>query len=358
MAQIHQLKVQSVTNNTPDTITIHFEIPTHLKSEYDYEPGQYLTLEVEINGKKERRAYSMCTSPLTDVFPGVTVKRLEGGLVSNHLNDHIKAGDTINVLPPFGTFKADLNPSQAKHYLLVGAGSGITPLMSILKSVLNVEPNSKVSLLYGNRTEDSIIFYNELNELRNQSEGRLNIIYTLSQAKGLWFGETGRIDADKVKGFLQSYAIDDLGKEYFICGPGDLIKLTEATLQEVGIADQYIHREFFVLPTKEKSTEAATVATAPSNNGSYEVKIIVDKGEHVFTVNPNETVLDAALDANIDVPFSCMSAACATCRCKLEAGTVEMEDSEILSKKEKAQNYVLSCQAHPTSDGVVLNFDV
>ena len=357
MSQIHKLKVQSVVNNTNDTITIAFEIPTHLKSEFDYEPGQYLTIEIMVDGKKERRAYSMCSSPLTDVYPAVTVKRLEGGLVSNYLNDHVKAGSELNVLPPYGNFTVNLNPDNAKNYLLIGAGSGITPLMSITKSILNLEPNSTVSLLYGNRTEESIIFYKELNELRNQNQGKLNIIHTLSQAKGLWFGETGRIDAEKVKGFVNSFANSDGHKEYFLCGPGELIKLAEATLSEMGIGEQFIHKEYFVLPAKEQ-TKANTATAASTATEAYEVKIIVDKQEHVISVKPNETILDAALDENIDVPFSCMSAACATCRCKLEAGTVEMEDSEILSKKEKAQNFVLSCQAHPTSAGVVLNFDV
>lgn len=357
MAQTHKLKVHRVDNNTKDTITITFEVPTHLKSEFDYEPGQYLTIEIPIEDKKERRAYSMCTSPITDVFPAVTVKRLEGGLISNFLNNNAKEGLELDVLPPYGTFTADINPTHKKHYFLFGAGSGITPLMSITKSVLSMEQNSKVSILYGNRTQETIIFYDELNELRNQYPNRLNVIHTLSQASGLWFGGTGRIDETKIKEFINNYAQDNLSKEYFLCGPGDLIKLVESVLQSVGINEQYIHKEYFVLPTKEKSGAEATAATAQTGS-AQEVKIIVDKQEHTIQVQANETVLDAALDANIDVPFSCMSAACATCRCKLEAGTVEMEDAEILSKKEREQNYILSCQAHPTSPGVVLNFDV
>lgn len=355
-SRTYPLKVKAVDTNTADTKTISFEIPTHLKAEYDYEPGQYLTIEVSINGKRERRAYSMSSSPLTDVYPAVTIKRLPGGLVSNYLNDHVIEGTELAVLPPYGEFTVDLNPENKKHYFLFGAGSGITPLMSMIKSILQIEPQSKISLLYGNRQQDSIIFYDELNQLRNNHSERLNIIYTLSQAKGLWFGESGRIDVPKIKNILDLYAGDSLSKQYLLCGPGDMIKLVEETLLASGIPENFIKKEFFVLPSKEKTESSEAVA---SNSGEdYTVTIKVDRASHNIKVGSNETILDAALDADIDVPFSCMSAACSTCRAKLETGTVSMEDDEILSKKEKEQNYILTCQAHPTSDGVVVNFDV
>jgi len=354
-SRTYPLKVKAIDTNTVDTKTISFEIPTHLKAEYDYEPGQYLTIEVTINGKKERRAYSMSSSPLTDVYPAVTVKRLAGGLVSNYLNDEISVGSELSVLPPYGEFTIDLNPEKKAHYFLFGAGSGITPLLSMIKSILQIEPESKVSLLYGNRQKDSIIFYNELNQLRGENTDRFNIIYALSQPQGLWFGETGRIDEAKVKNVLDTHAGDALPKQYLICGPSDMIKLVEETLLSSGISERFIKKEFFVLPTKEKEESKDAASNA---NEDYEVTIKVDRASHTIKVGSNETILDAALDANIDVPFSCMSAACSTCRAKLESGTVSMEDDEILSKKEKSQNYILSCQAHPTSDGVVVNFDV
>jgi len=354
-SRTYPLIVKAIDINTVDTKTISFEIPTHLKAEYDYEPGQYLTIELNINGKRERRAYSMSSSPLTDVYPAVTVKRLTGGLVSNYLNDNVLVGTELAVLPPHGEFTVDLNPENKTHYFLFGAGSGITPLMSMVKSILQIEPQSKISLLYGNRQQDSIIFYDELNQLRNNNPDRLNIIYTLSQPKGLWFGETGRIDTTKVKNILDLYAGDALPKQYLLCGPGDMIKLVEETLLTAGIQESFIKKEFFVLPSKEKTVSQETNANTGKD---FEVTIKVDRTSHTIKVGSHETILDAALDADIDVPFSCMSAACSTCRAKLESGTVSMEDDEILSKKEKAQNYILSCQAHATSEGVVVNFDV
>ncbi len=348
------LTVSEVANNTADTITITFDIPTHLKNEFDYDPGQYLTLEVEINGKKERRAYSMCTSPLTDLQPAVTVKRLPGGLVSNYLNDNIKAGDTIKVLPPYGNFVVNLNESHQKQYIIYGAGSGITPLMSIIKSVLSFEKQSKVALLYGNRNEDSVIFRSELAALQQAHSERFQITHTLSQAQSLWTGETGRIDVEKIKSFAFKYGDNNLQKEYFICGPTDMIVLAVQTLEEMHIAANNIHKEYFVLPDKEPDAE---IVEAVNESGPQKVKVIHENQEYEIEVSPNESILDAALDNDIDAPFSCMAAACATCRAKVLSGKVVMDDREMLSDEEIEEGYVLTCQAHPVSADVVLTFD-
>ena len=354
MSKTYPLSVTKVENNTADTITIEFGIPTHLKSEFDYEPGQYLTVEVDLDGKRHRRAYSMCTSPLTDLSPAVTVKRLEGGLISNYLNDNVKVGDKLKILPPYGNFVPSLNDENQKHYVLFGAGSGITPLMSILKSILTFETKSKLSFLYGNRNEDSIIFREELNALAEKYPDRFNLVHTLSQASESWNGNVGRIAAENAKDFVWKYADDDWNKSYFICGPTGMIKTVEQTLLDMGISAEFINREYFVMEEKETPEE---IVAAVNESGPQKVKVILDNQEFEVEVSPNETILDAALDNNIDAPFSCMAAACATCRAKVVSGNVVMDDREMLSDEEIEEGYVLTCQAHPTTADVVINYD-
>jgi len=354
MAQTYLLKVKEVNNNTTDTKTLVFDVPAHLSSVFDYEPGQYLTLEFNIDGKKERRAYSMSSSPLTETAPAVTVKRFPGGLISNHINDNVVAGDEINLLPPYGNFVPQLNESNAKHYVLISAGSGITPIISILKSILSFEKESKVSLLYGNRNEESIIFHQELKQLQEKYADRLNLELTLSQAPESWSGLVGRIDAQKISDFVFKYANDDSQKEYFICGPSGMIETTEQSLTEMKIDPKFIHKEYFILPKKDPEPE---VTQAIQDAGKQMIKVILDNEEFEVEVSPNETVLDAALEKEIDAPFSCMAAACATCRAKVLSGTVIMDDREMLSDEEIAEGYVLTCQAHPTSADVVISYD-
>jgi len=353
----HPIKIRNVQKNTKEAITIEFEIPDRLKSEFDYEPGQYLTLEVEIDGKRERRAYSMCTSPLSDLHPAVTIKRLKGGKVSNYLNDTAKEGQILQVLPPLGNFLVHLNENHRKQYFLFGGGSGITPLMSILKAIISFEKNSTIALLYGNHEKDSIIFYNELAALQNQFPERFTLTHALSIPSSLADGNalSGRIDADKVKQFLQKHNNADLEQEYYICGPEGMIRTVDETLKSIPVGFLYIHKEYFVLEEKAKDPETVV---AIENNGATKVTIIIDQQEHQIEVNPNESILDAALDNNIDAPFSCMSAACATCRAKVLSGEVVMDDSEMLSEKELAENYILTCQAHPTTPNVVITYDV
>ena len=351
----YTLTIKSLTRNTQNAVTFGFEIPTSLRSEFDYEPGQYLTLELEIDGKKVRRAYSMNSSPLMDPYPLITVKRLKGGLVSNYINDNCKVGDSMEVLAPFGTFVPQMSSSNKKHYLLFAAGSGITPVISILKSILNFESNSKVSLLYGNRNAENILFNNELSQLNHEYDGRFVLKHTLSDPQGTWNGLMGRIDKIKVNSFIDGFAADDLAKEIFVCGPGEMIDTVISTLKERGFQSDQIHKELFFIEEKEQSAEIQQVI---AESGKQQIKVILDQKEHLVEVNPNESILDAVLDANVDAPFSCMSGACATCRAKVISGKVIMDDDEVLSEKEISEGYVLTCQAHPVEGEICLNYDV
>jgi len=353
--QTYPLTIIDVQRNTADSSTIFFDVPVELQSTFDYEPGQYLTLELEIEGKKVRRSYSFCSSPVSDTNLAVTVKRIEGGLVSNYLNDNAASGQVIKVMPPMGAFVPEMNPDVATHYILFGAGSGITPLMSIIKSVLEVEPKSKVSLLYGNHNEDSIIFLNELSEVERQFEGRFRVRHTLSQASDNWKGDRGRIDGGKVMHYLKDYKKNEERNRYFICGPTGMIQDVENNLLAAYVQQEEISREYFVVPEKETSKEV--IAAAGNPDGSATVKVIYDQQEHDIKVTPNESILDAAIDADIDPPFACMAAACATCRAKVLQGSCSMDDREMLSDEEIEQGYILTCQAHPTSADVIISYD-
>ncbi len=345
----YPLAIKKVVKETADAISISFEIPAHLKSEFDYDPGQYLTLEVMVDDRKERRSYSLCSSPLLDHLHTVTVKRLEGGLVSNYLNDHCFEGMLVNVMPPMGEFIVDLNERQAKHYILIGGGSGITPLMSILKSVLDFETQSKVTLLYANRNVASIIYKNQLDEMEQHHQGRFKIIDVLSQPLDSWSGQRGRLDEEKLGDLLDFFGGGG-DREYFLCGPNGLIDTALATLEKRGVAKEKIHKEYFVIQPKE----GAATGSASSDRV---VKIKFEGDTYETKVAAGTVILDAAIDADIDPPYACKAAACCACRAKLVSGKVEMDDREILTDEEIAAGYILTCQAHPVTDDVVVDYD-
>ncbi len=353
--QTYPLTISKVAKSTSEAVTISFAVPADLKAEFQYLAGQYLTLELEIDGNMVRRSYSFCSSPSTDEDLAVTVKRVKNGLVSNYLNDHAAVGQSIKIMPPMGVFVAETDANAEKHYHLFGAGSGITPLMSIIKTVLMKEPKSAVHLLYGNHNEDSIIFREELASLEKQYANRFTVQHTLSHPSGAWTGEKGRIDGAKVMYFLQKHKKNENTNRYFICGPTEMIQSVENNLLAAYIQQEEIKREYFVLP--EKKVNAEVQGAAMNADGTATVKVIYEQTEHSIKVSPNESILDAAIDADIDPPFACMAAACATCRAKIVSGSASMDDREMLSDEEIEQGYILTCQAHPTSSDLVISFD-
>ncbi len=356
----YSLNVRSVKAETADTNTITFDIPADLKSTFAYKQGQYLTLKFDLNGQEARRAYSMSSSPMEDGI-SVTVKRVKDGLVSNHIGDNVRAGTPIEVMPPEGRFYTKLSPEQKKTYYLFGAGSGITPLMSILKTILEQEPKSSVHLFYGNRNEDSIIFKSDLDALQSRYAGQLSVEHILSQpkkeksgwlsrAKISWTGKVGRLGAKTIKEFLAAHPAHAQQSEYFICGPGDMITTVERTLKNMNIPADTIHAEHFTSSVAEgdkvKGVEGSLVTV--QLNGEA-IQIAVPSGK---------TILDTLIKEGYDPPYSCTSGACSTCLAKTIKGKVKMDVHYAIDDDEVAQGFILTCQSHPMTDEVEVTYDV
>lgn len=348
MSKFHLLKVAAVKQETNDAISIAFEVPADLQNQFSYTQGQYLTIQASINGEDVRRAYSLCSSPATGELPMVTCKRVDGGKMSNYLNNEVKVGSTLNVMEPQGRFFTSMDATNTKHYILVGGGSGITPLFSILKTVLLKEPNSKISLIYGNRNNDSIIFKNELSELVTKHSDRLNIIHSLDN-------EHGMLTADKIAQHIQSVHGNISNREYFLCGPQGMMEQAQIAFKNLNLPTANVHIEFFSSPTSTEKKEEVKKEAAMDFEGS-KVFVMLGGKEKEIIIKDKTTILHAAIKAGMDAPFSCEAGICSTCMAKVSEGTVKMDENNILSDEEIARGYVLTCQAHPTSKIVRLEY--
>lgn len=357
--QFHKLNVSNIVRETEDATTISFEIPSNLKEEFKYKHGQYLTLRFFFEGKDERRAYSICTSPDADDYLAVTVKKVTGGEVSPYLNSLLKVGDTIDVMPPLGNFTIDLDDSNKKAYILFAGGSGITPIISILKSILHRETQSKVILVYANSNEDTIIFRDALINLKEKFADRLTVIHQLSKPikNGVEHTE-GRIDKQRCLGIVKLLDHSIIANaEYFMCGPGGMMKEIEAALLELNIDKKKIHQESFTVAENEGTEVVKHHDTHAPDEKVEKVKVILYGEEHEITIADGDTILVAGIKAGIDPPFSCQIGACSTCRAKLKGGKVEMEADDALSEEEIEDGFVLTCTSHALTNNVVVDYD-
>ncbi len=347
------LKVREVIKETDDTVTLYFEQPEPF---LEYKPGQFLTLILEFDGKEQRRSYSLCTSPYVDPFPGISVKRVEGGLFSNYLNEKIFPGKTINTLAPMGHFTADFHSKNQRHFFLIAGGSGITPIIGILKSALINEPKSKVTLLYCSRNESQIIFRSELEKLAAANPDRLQIIHNLSQPSAEWSGLKGRLSKETILEHVQRAEQDsNFSKEYFVCGPEGIMDSSLEVLAELGVSKEIIHRESFFSAAAQKAHEAAVNGQA--GGLTREVTIELEGEEHLITVSPEKTILESGLAQDLNMPYSCQSGLCTACRGKLLSGEVKMDEDAGLSEKEIAAGYVLCCVSRPISSDVKVRIE-
>jgi ring-1,2-phenylacetyl-CoA epoxidase subunit PaaE len=344
------LVVNNIVQETKDAITIIFDQPA---SPLEYKSGQFLTLIIPVDGKEIRRAYSLCSSPFLGELPAVTVKRVDGGKMSNWLADKLKKGDRVKVMAPTGQFTTEFSASNKRHLVLFAGGSGITPMMSIIKSTLTKEPESIVSLIYCNRNIDSIIFRDELARWETKFEGRLHVIHILDEAPMNWQGYSGLLNPEMLKKLFERIPSWGITKTtYLMCGPEGMMKNVESLLGQHQIPKEKVFKESFVQGTIDKEKKDTIVDA--SGNVAREVTVRYDGNEFKFKVEPNRTILETALDQGIDLPYSCQSGLCTACRGKALSGVVKLDEEEGLSQSERAEGYVLTCVGHPMSDDVVI----
>jgi ring-1,2-phenylacetyl-CoA epoxidase subunit PaaE len=342
----HSLKVLEVVKETADAISIVFEQPA---SKLEYKSGQFLSLITDINGKSVRRSYSLSSSPFTDNNLAVTIKRVEGGLMSNYLCDQVKVGDVIKVMEPMGHFTTEFSAANKRHIIMFGGGSGITPLMSHAKSALTQEPNSIVSLIYANRDIESIIFKQAFQDLETKYEGRFRVIHILDNAPLEWQGPSGLLNHDMLTDLFERIPNWGIGQTtYIMCGPEGMMNNVETLLAKQNISADKIFKESFVAGTINKDD----ASTSSTDIQERTVTIVYDDEEFEVKVDPKEAILDAALNLEIDLPFSCQSGLCTACRGKCVSGKVKMDEEEGLSKAEIDAGYVLPCVSHPLTDDV------
>ncbi len=357
MTDFHNLRVKDIYKDTGDTSVISFEVPSGISEEFQFRQGQYLTLKANINGEDTRRSYSLCSSPADGEWK-VAVKLIPGGKFSTFVNETLATGDMLEVMAPGGSFGVECQPLEAKNYLFFAAGSGITPVLSMVKAHLACEPESTCKLFYVNKTAKSIIFKEELEQLRNKYFGRLEINYFLTKEKRDIELFNGRFDDEKMEVLSKSFIDIPDTNEVFLCGPEKMVNFVSTYLVNAGLPKENVHFELFVTGLTEEDI-ARQERLSKQNVEGTEV-IIVDGGkEFAFTMTKEyDNILDAALAAGADLPFACKGGVCSTCKCEVIDGSVEMKINYALSDKEVSQNLVLSCQAVPTADKVTVDFDV
>lgn len=356
----HSLRVNRIVEETAQAKSIYFEIPQDLRSQYAHKAGQYLTLKFHLDGEEHRRSYSLCTSPVDSDY-GVNVKRVSKGKISNYINDQVKVGDHIEVMVPDGKFVINTSEHKKRDFYFFASGSGITPIMSIIKTVLEEEPKSVCYLLYGNTSENTIIFKEALETMAKKYEGQLILRHTLSKPlrekegglKGLfskgkmnWTGWTGRIDGKKIDQFLEEHPKQSVEAHYFVCGPGAMIDTIIDHLEKKNIAKEFLHTEHFVSQIAGTGVGIASKLTAHLAGNEINIEL-----------TPGKTILESLIDAKYDPPYSCTSGACSTCVAKISKGEVTMDACYALDDAEVKAGYILTCQARAQSPEIEITFE-
>lgn len=357
MARFHPLEVTDVRRETRDAVVVTLKPRAEDAAAFDFTQGQYLTFRRDFDGEELRRSYSICAGKDEGVLK-VGIKRVDGGAFSTWANENLRPGDTLDAMPPMGRFYTDIDPAADKHYLGFAGGSGITPVLSIIKTVLAREPQSRFTLVYANRQINTIMFREELEDLKNLYLGRFSVIHVLEQEGQEIDLFTGRIDADKMTALFDRWIDPKSVDTAFICGPEPMMLAIAASLRAHGLDDTQIKFELFASsqPGRAKAKAVSQQAIAPGSGTAATVTL--DGATRSFEMpRQGQSILDAALGANMDAPYSCKAGVCSTCRCKVLEGEVEMAINHALEDYEVRAGYVLSCQAFPLTDKVVVSYD-
>ncbi|HKW81941.1 MAG TPA: 1,2-phenylacetyl-CoA epoxidase subunit PaaE [Casimicrobiaceae bacterium] len=355
MSKFHPLTVAAVARETRDAVALTFDVPPALRQAFRFEPGQHLTLRTMIGSDDVRRSYSICSAVQDDCLR-VAVKRSPGGVFSSWANEHVKPGQTIDVTPPMGHFNVPLAAGNRKHYLGFAAGSGITPLLSLIKTTLHAEPLSRFTLFYGNRSSAAVMFREELADLKDRYLERLSLVYVMSREPQDIDILNGRIDRGKADALLEHW-VDPAGVDTaFVCGPDGMMRAVAESLEAHGIPRSRIKIELFAasIPKHERKPQPAPDPA----HAECAVTAIIDGSVRQYTLEKSrENILDAALARGIEMPYSCKGGVCSTCRAKLVEGEVEMDANFALEDYEVARGFILCCQSYPVTDKVVVDFD-
>ena len=358
MIHFHLLRVKKIQRETDDCVSISFEVPEDLINVFQFKQGQNLTIRKTIGGEELRRNYSICTSPFDQELK-VAVKKVDGGLFSTYVNEELNEGDYLEVMPPTGEFYTDLDAAQKKSYVAFAAGSGITPILSIIKTTLLTEPKSNFTLVYGNRTKASIIFKEELEGLKDKFIDRFRIYHILSREKTDTALNEGRIDEAKCELLFTKLINIPTVDEFFLCGPEQMIFCLKDLLEHNGVSKEHIHFELFTVPGQQQSAVPnEQLANKRDDGPKAKVTVKLDGITFDFDLGHNDqTILNAALELGADLPYACKGGVCTTCKAKLKEGKVKMDANWGLEQEEVDKGFILTCQSHPVTDKVVVDFD-
>ncbi len=356
--KFYQLKIKDVRPETAECVSVAFDVPAELGNDFRFVPGQYLTFRTTIDNNELRRSYSIC-SGANDNELRVAIKKVAGGKFSTYANEQLKAGDMLDVMTPMGKFSPREDGKTSKHYLAIAAGSGITPIMSIMKTVLENDKGAKFTLIYGNKNRNTIIFREEIEGLKNKYMERLSVYHILSREQMDAELFNGRITAEKCAEFCNTLIDINTIDETFICGPEDMILSVKDKLSALGMDAHNIHIELFTSPDQPKSNHDKWVAEHTEDSGQMS-KVIITLDGATFEMDlayNGDTILDAALKNGADLPYACKGGVCCTCRARVMEGAVDMEVNYSLEPDEIEKGFVLTCQSHPKTERVVIDFD-
>ena len=355
--QFHPLRVRKIEPDTQEAVVVSFEVPPELCEVFGFTQGQYLTLRADIDGQDLRRSYSICAG-VDDGELRVGVRKVRGGVFSNWINEHLKPGDEVKVMAPQGRFVVPIEPGASRHHVGMAGGSGITPILSIMKTVLAREPHSRFTLIYGNRQLRSTMFKEELEDLKNRYMSRLVLQHVFSDEHTDAPINSGVMNRDKLGEFLRTVVPAAQIDHVYVCGPFQMNDEAEAALLAAGVPEERIHIERFGVALQPGTVGAVVHEAKPGDAETARIVIIRDGLSREVPFSKGQpSILDAASAAGLEVPYSCTSGVCGTCRAKLVEGEVRMERNFALDKKEVEQGFVLTCQAHPLTERVVLSFD-